>query len=458
MLNAADMLDCPVAQAELLHTATAVLDMILADPDLDRADRDDLMRHAGSLASASEIEPADAVRLLRRAADHYDRRGEPVLSAPLRERLAGLDRTPAAFADAAEARLAAGEYEIALDWAGRATGSGDPLADYRGRRALAQALDALGRYEDAEPHWHQLDAPPSTADPMVVLRTDVARLRSLRLRGRMGEVKATAPEIVARAEALDSHSGGAFDLGRAAELDLARAEVLTDGQRRARLRAESVIDRYRERGLPEHARALEAQEVLAEARLTMHLWELNPDKDHWLRAEAELQALRDEYVDTYGRDNPLTLAAGVQYAYAVVSQGRRETGGAELDVLLPAVRRRLGPDHPLYYRALLLRGLIHAQLDQPAIARPLFEQALAGQKAALGLGHAHTLRTQYELAIALKLEDDPRWRPLMEEVRERARAAVGRENDLYAQAQIALALLRLPTPLVRALTRFGRPS
>jgi TIR domain len=59
---------------------------------------------------------------------------------------------------------------------------------------------------------------------------------------------------------------------------------------------------------------------------------------------------------------------------------------------------------------------------------------------------------------ALKLLGDPGWLPLMREVRDRARDAVGRENDLYAQSLIALGLLRLPTPLVRAVTRFGRPD
>lgn len=45
------------------------------------------------------------------------------------------------------------------------------------------------------------------------------------------------------------------DVGQAAAVELARAEVLTDGQRRARELTEKVVEYYRRRGLPGHARA-----------------------------------------------------------------------------------------------------------------------------------------------------------------------------------------------------------
>jgi tetratricopeptide (TPR) repeat protein len=459
VLDAARDLECPVPQSVLLATAATELDRLVEDPALSAADLSDLMRHAGALAGAEDMIPGDAIRLLDRATAYYERRGEPVLAAPLRDRKAELDPTPATFAAAAAAHLAAGNYEIAHAWATRAVESADGAAAYRGRRTRAEALDAQGRYGAAERDWRVLEgAPGPVGDPLERLRTDVGRLRSLRLRGRMKEVKDAAPEVIARADGLSGDHPVAFDLARAAELDVARAEVLTDGQRQARQRAESVIRAYRDRGLPDHARALEAQEVLAEARLTLHLWELNPDKDHWLKAELELRDLREEYIRTHGRTNPLTLAVGVEYAYALVSQGRRRRGCEELDILLPALQRRLGIEHPLYYRALFLRGLIHAQLQDPASARPLFQRTLAGQRATLGLGHAHTLRTQYELAVALKLDGDPGWQPLVQEVHERAREATGRENDLYAQSLIALGLLRLPASLVRAVAWYGRPG
>jgi tetratricopeptide (TPR) repeat protein len=459
VLDAARDVESPSPQPVLLEAAATALEQLADDSGLSPTDMSDLMRHAGALAGAPDMASAAAIRLLRRATAYYERRGEPALAAPSHDQLVDLDPTPDAFAAAAATSLAAGDYDTAAAYATHAVDSGDSAAAYRGRRTRAEALEAQGRYDTAERDWQVLRTAPAPADdPIERLRTDVSRLRSLRLRGRMTEVKATAPDVIAGADGLAEDHPVAFDLARAAELDLARAEVLTDGQRDARQRAESVIRAYQARGLPDHARALEAQEVLAEARLTMHLWELNPDKDHWLRAEVELRDLREQYARTYGRTNPLTLAAGVDYSYALVSQGRRKHGCEELEALLPALERTLGTEHPLYYRALFLRGLIHAQRQDPRTARPLLQRALTGQKVTLGLGHAHTLRTQYELAVVLKLEDDPGWRPLMQEVHDRARAATGRENDLYAQSLIALGLLRLPGSLVRAVAWFGRPG
>ena len=270
----------------------------------------------------------------------------------------------------------------------------------------------------------------------------------------MAEVKQQATRLIE--DAGGDPPADTLDLVQAASLELARAEVLTDGQRQARERAAAVLEHYRRRGLPEHARALEAQEVLAEAWLTLHLWELRPDENDWSRAEKELRTLRDGYRRSHGETNQLTLAASVDLAYALVSQGKRELGGKELDTLVPVLERRLGDRHPLFLRALFLQGLVHAQLHQQA--EPLFVRALHGQRAVLGAGHAHTLRTQYELAVVRKLADDPSWHPLMKEVNRLAPTAVGRENDLYTQSLIALGLLRLPTGLVKAISRWGRPT
>ena len=259
----------------------------------------------------------------------------------------------------------------------------------------------------------------------------------------MADVKRDAARLIE--EAAGATDPTEQDLVQAATLELARAEVLTDGQRRARERVQAVVEHYRERGLPEHAHALEAQDVLAEARLTLHLWELRPDEKDWSRAEDELRTLRERYRRCHGETNQLTLAASVDLAHALVSQGKRDQGGRELDLLVPRLERRLGDRHPLFLRALFLRGLIHAQLQQ-------HEQAV------LGKGHAHTLRTQYELAVTRKLAGDPSWQPLMREVNRLAPQAVGRENDLYTQSLLALGLLRLPTGLVKAVARFGRPT
>lgn len=121
--------------------------------------------------------------------------------------------------------------------------------------------------------------------------------------------------------------------------------------------------------------------MLAGAWLTLHLWELWPDAQDWVHAEGELRTLRERYRRSHGEDNPLTLAASVDLAYALVSQGKRDKGGEELSLLLPRLHRQLGARHPLSLRAVFLRGLIHAQRQQYTLAAPLFERALRGQLA-----------------------------------------------------------------------------
>lgn len=453
-------LDPPMPATDLARAAATALDELAADPDLAPTDRGDVIRHAAALAGDRDVPPRTADALLRRVVVHYADRGEPMLGAPYRDRLADLHPEAADLLAAAAASWhAAGEHETAVERATRALDlaqrAGDRAAAYQARRTLAEALDALSRYDQAEEHWRTLLTAPPAVAPADELATRVARIRGLRLRGRLAEVKQQATRLIADA---GDPPADILDLVQAATLELARAEVLTDGQRQARTRAAAVLEHYRGRGLPEHARALEAQEVLAEAWLTLHLWELRPDPNDWSRAEDELRTLRERYRRSHGETNQLTLAAAVDLAYALVSQGNRDQGREELKTLLPALERRLGDRHPLFLRALFLQGLVHAQLQQHQQAEPLFERALHGQRAVLGAGHAHTLRTQYELAVMRKLANDPSWQPLMKEVNRLARTAVGRENDLYAQSLLALGLLHLPTGLVKLISRWGRPT
>lgn len=449
-----------VSGPELARAAAEAVEELATDPDLSPADRSDLVRHAAGLAAHPDLRPATADTLLRRVVTYYEDRGESILAAPGWDRLADLHPDDAGLlATAAAAWNVAGEYRTgekrAWDALVLAARAGDRSASHRARRTLAEALDAQSRYDEAEDHWTFLN-PVSPVGPVDTLATRVARLRSLRLRGRLTEVKGLAARLLE--DIADASDPAVQDLGQAAAVELARAELLSDGQRRARELTEDVVEHYRRRGLPEHARALEAQEVLAEAWLTLHLWELWPDAKDWVRAEGELRALRERYRRSHGEHNQLTLAASVALAHALVSQGKRGEGDKELDLLQPKLDSRLGDRHPLSLRALFLRGLIRAQLQQHTLATPLLERALHGQRALLGQGHAHTLRTEYELAVMYKLAGDRRWHDLMKEVNRLAPAAVGRENDLYIQSAIALLLLRLPATVVDAIARFGRPK
>jgi tetratricopeptide (TPR) repeat protein len=459
--------DPPVTPADLANATAAALVRLARGRAAEPSELALLIRHAEALITGGETAVPAEDTLRRLVAQWYEGRGEPLLAAGHRDVVAA--RNPAAPADqaaAAMAWLAGGEPERAVELAGRALAlpsEGDALAAYLARRTLAESLDALGKYEEADPYWAVLSERPAPDDAAAVITTRARFLRGLRLRGHLAELKPAARELITALAERPADTDPAVrdavqDAAQAAQLELARAEALTDGQRSARGRATAVIEHYRQRGVPEHMYALDAQQVLVESTLTLHLWELWPDKDEWIRAEQQAREQRDQYRASHGPNNVLTLTAAVQHTYILVSLGRRDDGRAELATLQPALAGRLGERHPLTLRAMFLSGLIHGQLQQYAQARPLYEQALAGQRSVLGRRHPHTLRTQYELAIALRLTGDGGWQPMMAEVAALAPAAVGRVNDLYTQAKIALQLLRLPTWAIRAATRAGRPN
>ena len=449
----------PVPAVQLARAAAAAVDRLANDPDVTPLELLSLLRIAGVLAGRTDL-PARAIdALLTRLARHYERRGEPVFAASYRTRLA--DRHPNSAADqvaAAAALQAAGHFEAAADRASRVPPDSGPAA-YRADLVRAQALDALGRFARADPIWTRLTAAtPPPVPPAEHLAVRVAHLRSLRLRGQMLDVRRLAGQLTPAY--LDAADPAVLDAMQAAELEVARVEVLTDGQRAARRRASRVIAHYRDRGLPQHAQALQAQDVLAEADLTLHLTELRPDPHAWERAVDELERLCEEYRRSYGPNNAHTLATTVQYAYALASQRRPDQARDELTAIFAHLVRQFGEQHPLYLRALFIVGLTYAQRDDYPQSRQVLETAYAGQLAVLGPLHAHTLRTEYELAVALKFTgEQQRSAQLIDEVFRLAPRGVGRMNDLYTQAAVAKVLLKhLPASVIRIVTRWGRPT
>jgi TIR domain len=444
----------PPAPADVVGAAADALNRLTGDSALTPAELVSLYAVAEALSTRTDLSGRAVDRLLHRIARHYEERGEPVLAARYRTRLA--DRHPDSVDDqvaAAAALLAAGEYEAAIDRAGE-TAASTP-AGYRAGRVRAEALDALARFGEADPIWARLTRLPPPVAPIEHLAMRAAHLRGRRLRGQLMEVRELAGELLAAATS-DAEAG---EVLQAVQLELARAEVLTDRQPAARERAATVLAYYRERGLPDHVRALEAQEVLAEADLTMHLTELRPDRSAWDRAEADLRKLYEDNLRRYGPDSTQTLATATQYAYALVSQGHVDQARELLTTLRPALARNFGDNHPYYLRATFAEGMTYGQRMDFRAARTRYERALRGQLAVLGPMHAHTLRTQYELAVAMKFTDDAeRSAALIADVRRKAPHAVGRANDLYTQAWVADVLLRLPTPLVWLITKWGRPK
>src|SRR5262249_52500593 len=150
-----------------------------------------LMRNAEVLAVCTDLAAGTVDTLLCGLADHHERRGEPILTARYRTRIADrhLD-SPRDQVAAAVALHAAGEFEAALDRASRVpdgSGGADVQAIRLGR-IRAEALDALGRFPEADPLWARLTSPAlagvATAEHLAIR---VAHLRGLRLRGQMAE-------------------------------------------------------------------------------------------------------------------------------------------------------------------------------------------------------------------------------------------------------------------------------
>lgn len=437
----------PAPDAPLGLAAAEVIAGLLA-PAGEIADGALLIRHAEALLEEGRLPIEQADRLRRPLAGYHEALGQPARAVPYRREVVAHHPDSAAdLAAAASACGSAGEAVDAVELARRALAlAADPDVAGAAHQALAEALDALGRYGEADPLWERM-----TSDPGVTLPVRVAHARALRLRGRRADVDRVTTAVLAEIAAVDPTGADRRlrDAAQAVQLELARVEMQTDAQRAARTRAEAVFEHYRTRGEVTHVRALEAQEVLAESMLTLDLWELRPDPRKWQESVRRLAELRDRHRSTYGPASVIPLAAAVSHAYALVSLGRRDEGRAELDRLLPELAGRLGEEHPLWLRALFSRGLVDAQRGDHAAARALFERALAGQRAALGTGHPHTLRTQYELAVALKLTGGTGWQSLLTEIRRSA----PRRSDLYAQSLLAAGLLLLPARVIRMVTR-----
>ena len=98
---------------------------------------------------------------------------------------------------------------------------------------------------------------------------------------------------------------------------------------------------------------------------------------------------------------------------------------------MPDLLLRFGVRHPLQWQAGFLLGQVHSQMGEYAPAAEVYTRAYDGQRIALGPGHPHTLRTQFELGITLKVVGQSRRAAAMiRAVRLTAPASVGRNTDL----------------------------
>jgi hypothetical protein len=110
-------------------------------------------------------------------------------------------------------------------------------------------------------------------------------------------------------------------------------------------------------------------------------------------------------------------------------------------------------DHLLYFRCRFVLGMAYGQLSKFERSVEHLEQAHRGQLGTLGEAHPETLRTQFELAMALKLAgstDQARINGLLDRARVLSAEVTGRLNDLYGLPMVGSVVARLtPAPLLR---------
>lgn len=433
------------AMAAAAHLVAAL--RVAEDSDRHRL----LASHAVALVTGSDL-PGDTVEdLLSAIARHHAAAGAPAVATRWYDRLlVHRPDDPAVLAPAAHCHEEAGEYEEASRLAGHALRSGGLPADRATAVVvLASALDALGRFPDADPVWARVIA-PDTLDALPPDAAWMARLwwaGALRRRGRFPEHRAVLDQLLG--------AGGTppASLRHHALLERAREQLLTDRQPDARENAGRVVAHYEGLDQPHHPLAREARFVAAEADLVLHLFELNTDPAVWARAAAHLRVLAGELAAELGTRNIRVLTVRASAAEAWISTGQPTEALRDGTSLLADLAGRLPAEHPLRLQVEYVLGMAHFQLADFTRARAHLEHSHHGRRAVLGARHPDTLRTQFELGMAHKLDqdgDNRRANALIDEVRRTAPFSTGRRTDLFGQAAVASTLTRLvPRSLLR---------
>ena len=446
VLEATRRLLPPVAAAgDLVSIATDVL----LDETLTETAAAPLAPHLAALADHALLDAERSGRLRRRLIEHYRRHGEWVPAAGQWDRLltAG-DPAVADLLDAATAYLLAGAYERAVELAQQAQQHPglDAESAAAGMLLTAQCLDTLGRLDEANQWWSRAaPAPPTSAE------AELAYIHSRRLRGELRTARDRADKLITRL------SGSAGDMLQAARIELATIQLSTNQQQEARRTAEEVVRHYAQRQLPGHANAIAAQSVLAQAWLTLHLFELNPDPQQWRDAARRLWETREQLRRSHGPLNAQTLTTDVEYGFALLCLGQPTQAQAHLTTTLENLRRRFPAGHPAIMRATLLLGRTHAQLGEYERSRELHQDAYDGLRSTLGPRHPETLAAQYGLGVALKLTGaGGLGQQMIWQVARTAPSVVGVKTDLFGQGLIGTLILPiLPGRVWRRIGRLG---
>lgn len=391
--------------------------------------------------------------LLRQVARHYRVRGAAAMAIRYYECV--LTSEPNSTADrcaAATTAHAAGQHERAIGHAHQALAQLDPGRDpelvLEAELALAGSLDVLGRRTDAEPHWTAVIDTATSLDNASAIGARLAHVRSRRVRGALPEARQLIDALLASA----SRPAGTAGLFQEARLELARIQLSTTQQREARQTAAAVEQHYRDRGQPDHPLAVTARTVLAEARLSLDLWDLHVDKLALTTSLLELEREAADLRTANGILDTATLEAELQVGRALVTTGKSDRAIAHLTELRPWLSRRLGPDHPWIYLTDLFHSQALMQQKRWQAARELVEPTFAALRRLLGPQHPETLRAEAELGATLLLTDDrPGARAAFAEVRRLLPRSVGRGVDNWFAVLIGEVYTFVPSWLLRLL-------
>jgi hypothetical protein len=406
----------------------------------DRADPATLL-HARHLADNEGLPDEIVSKLLRYSAFLLKETGRPGLASRYFDRLLAKGATDTLLA-AASAHFDAGQYaeaaRLAREMRGNQEGGAAALI-------LAASLDSLGQLEEADEFWTRVTT-PAVLDTHPQGRDLEARLlwiRSRILRGSLQEHKGFLTGLLSRPHDLSPQTLNTV------LLELADIQMRTDEQIQARQNAQQVVDYYTRLDQLYYPQASEAQFVLASANMLVHFLEFKPDPSKWPESERTLRILADKQEAQLGSRNIQVLTTRVELGTTLINQGKAAEARSHAGDMLAVLRGRMDDTHPLVLRCCYVLGMAHFQMGEFNAAVACLEEARTGQLAAFGLLHHETLRTQYELGVALKMTNqNTRGNALLDGVRQAAPKVTGRLNDLYGQTIAATTLARFASSWV----------
>jgi tetratricopeptide (TPR) repeat protein len=146
-------------------------------------------------------------------------------------------------------------------------------------------------------------------------------------------------------------------------------------------------------------------------------------------AAAEYREAIAIWQQTMGADHPYVGQAMQGLAEALVAQGRRDDARAVAEDALALQYRRLRPEHPAIASTLAVLATIE-RVESPEAAEPMFRDALAIRRKALGQDHPDTARAESLLGECLALQSSKltEARPLLDHGAQILRERLGRDH------------------------------